>query len=295
MKNCDFTIHISVHYNILKSEYEGGTIIMKKKIVSMLLCVSMLAAMIVGCGSKEESTDAAAEEEKVIRVGCEATTPGWIQMDDAGNLSGYDYDVWMEIGERLGYEIDYQVMEWDGMWTMLDDGRIDSVGEQISVTDERKEKYHFADPYAYNYYCLLAAADNEKLQSMEDLESGMTICCETNTSDEIILAAVNEQYGIELEPMYYDGMSVQDVALGRCDTWPRAETSCITTVAEVDNLKILGRTNIIEENAHPFVKTERGEMLCELVNGALNEMREDGTLAELAMKWFELDITVKPE
>ena len=268
---------------------------MTKRLLAMLLCVSMASAMLIGCGSKEEATDeAAAEEEKVIRVGCEATTPGWIQMDDEGNLSGYDYDVWMEIGERTGYEIDYQVMEWDGMWAMLDDGRIDSVGEQISVTEERQEKYYFADSYAYNYYCLLAAEDNEALQSMEDLESGMTICCETNTSDEIILAAVNEEYGIELEPMYYDGMSVQDVALGRCDVWPRAETSCITTVAEVDNLKILGRTNVIEENAHPFAKTERGEMLCELVNGALAEMREDGTLSELALKWFDLDITEKP-
>lgn len=268
---------------------------MNKKIVSLLLCGAMISTMMVGCGSKEESDTTSSTEEKVIRVGCEATTPGWIQMDEDGNLSGYDYDVWMEIGKRTGYEIDYQVMEWDGMWTMLNDGRIDSVGEQISVTDERKEKYNFADSYAYNYYCLLAAKDNEELQSMEDLKSGMTICCETNTSDEIILNAVNEQYGIELEPMYYDGMSVQDVALGRCDVWPRAETSCNTTVVEVDNLKILGRTNIIEENAYPFSKTERGEELCELVNGALDEMREDGTLSELAMKWFDLDVTVKPE
>ena len=275
---------------------------MKKRIVSMLLCVSMVAAMLIGCGTKEEATEETASEaveetteEKVIRVGCEATTPGWIQTNEAGELEGYEYDIWMEIGERTGYEIDYQIMEWDSLWTMMESDRLDTVGEQVSITDERKEKYVFSDPYAYNYYCLLAAADNDALQSMDDLASGMTICCETNTSDEIILAAVNETYGIELEPMYYDGMSVQDVALGRCDLWPRAETSCITTVAEVDNLKILGRTSTIEENGYPFMQTERGEELAKVVTGALEEMREDGTLAELAMKWFELDITVKPE
>lgn len=273
---------------------------MKKRVLSMLLGMAMIAAMLVGCGSSgsESSSDessAGTSEEKVIKVGCEATTPGWIQTDEDGKLSGYDYDVWQEIGKRTGYEIDYQVMEWDGMWVMLDDNRLDSVGEQISYTDERAEKYNLSDPYAYNIYSLLCAADNEALQSMDDLKTGMTISCETNTSDELILDAINTEYGIELEPTYYDGMSVQDVALGRCDLWPRAYTSCVTTVKEVDNLKILGNTNVVESNVYPFAKTERGEELCKMVSETLNEMRDDGTLKELSEKWFETDITVKPE
>ena len=80
----------------------------------------------------------------------------------------------------------------------------------------------------------------------------MTISCETNSSDEIIVNKLNSEYNIELKPVYYDGMSVQDVALGRCDLWPRAETSCMLTVKEVDNLKILERTSIIETNTYPF-------------------------------------------
>lgn len=83
---------------------------MKKRIISVLLCVTMIMAVAVGCGSKksEESSDEGSnsEEEKVIHVACEATTPGWIQTDEDGNLSGYDYDIWQEIGERTGYEID---------------------------------------------------------------------------------------------------------------------------------------------------------------------------------------------
>lgn len=280
---------------------------MKKRLLSVALCISMGMLLIAGCaksGSESSSEDASvqdgstgveAEGTKVISVGCEATTPGWIQTDENGDLSGYDYDVWQEIGSRIGYEINYQVMEWDGMWAMLDDNRLDSVGEQISYNEERAEKYILSDPYAYNIYSLLCAKDNEELQSMDDLKTGMTISCETNTSDEIIVNALNEQYGIELEPTYYDGMSVQDVALGRCDLWPRARTSCETTVKEVDNLKILGDTNIVESNVYPFTKTDRGEELSGLVNGAIAEMREDGTLAELSDKWFGTDITVKPE
>ena len=265
----------------------------KKKLISLLMCGVMSIMALTGCSGGEDKE--AASDEKVISVGCEATTPGWIQSADNGELTGYDYDVWQEIGKRTGYKIEYKVMEWDGMWSMLDQGRLDSVGEQISMSPERKEKYNFSEPYAYNVYCLLSAKDNEELQTMDDLKTGMTISCETNTSDENIVNAIDKQFGIELKKTYYDGMSVQDVALGRCDLWPRAETSCITTVKEVDNLKILGKTDILEVNAYPFAKTERGEELSKVVSEAIKEMHEDGTLKKLSEKWFNTDISERPE
>lgn len=250
-------------------------------------------------GEKQSAEGVSASKEdggdRVITVGCEATTPGWVQTDENGKLSGYDYDVWQEIGRRIGYQIDYKVMEWNSLWLMLGDGRLDSVGEQISYNAERSEKYELSEPYAYNIYSLLCAKDNEKLKSMEDLKSGMTISCETNTSDGLIVAAIDKEFGIELKPMYYSGMSVQDVALGRCDLWPRAYTSCVNTVKEVDNLRILGNTNVVETNVFPFSRTERGEKLCELVSGALREMKEDGSLKKISEKWFDMDISIKPE
>ena len=63
----------------------------------------------------------------------------------------------------------------------------------------------------------------------------------------------------------------------------------------MDNLKILGKTNVLEVNVYPFAKTERGEELSKLVSGAIKEMHEDGTLKELSEKWFGKDVTVKPE
>ena len=137
---------------------------MRKKVLSVLLCATLVAGIAVGCGSKssseKSSADAKKSDKKVITVGCEATTPGWIQTDEKGKLSGYDYDVWQEIGKRIGYEIDYKVMEWDSLWVMLADNRLDSVGEQISYNSEREEKYNLSEPYAYNLYSLLCAKDN---------------------------------------------------------------------------------------------------------------------------------------
>ena len=52
-------------------------------------------------------------------------------------------------------------MEWDSLWVMLADNRLDSVGEQISYNSEREEKYNLSEPYAYNLYSLSFAQSNE--------------------------------------------------------------------------------------------------------------------------------------
>lgn len=269
--------------------------------VCMSLVIMALVAGISGCGKDNAGADKAGAnkaantntEDKVIRVGCEGATVGWVNADKDGKLEGYDYDIWQEIGKRTGYTIDYKAMDWAGMWPMIEDGRLDTIGNQVAITDERKEKYVFTEPYAYNYYCIICAEDNPELNTLDDLKTGMTISCHANSSDEVVMEKLNEKYGIELKPVYYKGMSVQDVALGRCDLWPRAETSSMITVKEMDNLKILGRTDLLEVNAYPFAKNERGQMLAELATNAIKEMREDGTLKELSEKWFGVDITTQ--
>jgi len=268
---------------------------MKKNRMSIVSVIALLLAMLCACTKAENnSASEKTNAENIIRVGCEATTPGWIQTDENGKLSGYDYDVWMEIGNRIGYKIEYRIMEWDGMWAMLNDKRLDSVGEQISYTDDRAKRYYMSEPYAYNIYSLLSRKNNKALQSMQDLKTGMTISCEPNSSDEIILNAIKAEYNVELKPLYFDGMSVQEVVLGRCDLWPRAKTSCLKTIEAIDGLMILGDTNIIETNVYPFHKDEKGKELCALVSKAITEMRADGTLKKLSEKWFGMDVSVKP-
>lgn len=266
-----------------------GGIVMKKVYKVVFATFVLFSAFLGGLNS------IFAEEEKVIHVGGDADTPGWIQMSEKGEPEGFDYDIWMEIGKRTGYEIDYQIMDWDGLWASLEANKLDCVANQVAMTDERKEKFIFTEPYAYNPYVLMCAEDNEKLQTVDDIESGMTIASQPHSSDEALVAAIEKKYDVKLEQKFYDGMTAQEIALGRIDLWPRAETAAIVTVNEIDNVKILGKFGEIEINGYPFAKNERGEELASVVNKALEEMREDGTLKELSEKWFNVDITQEPE
>ena len=61
------------------------------------------------------------------------------------------------------------------------------------------------------------------------------------------------------------------------------------------NIRQLNEKLVYEINAYPFRKDENGEKLSKEVSEALNSMREDGTLEELSIKWFNIDTTKSEE
>ena len=86
---------------------------MRKKVLSVLLCATLVAGIAVGCGSKssseKSSADAKKSDKKVITVGCEATTPGWIQTENSQVMT-------MMYGRRLEREsvMRLTIKSWNG-------------------------------------------------------------------------------------------------------------------------------------------------------------------------------------
>lgn len=283
----------------------------KRKLFLLLANLLMISLLLVACSGKElnEVTESSKDSQTVteetkendksnnekIIVGTEGSAFKWASVNDKGELEGYDVDTWNEIGKRLGREVEFKLMDWDALWPALEQGKVDSVANMISINATRLDKYHMSDPYAFNVYVLLASKENQEIQSLDDLKTGMKICCQSGSSDEIIVDHINEKYDIELEKVFYSGITVQDIVLGRVDVWPRAETSSIATVEEVPDLKILDRTDVLEKNGFPFVKDDEGKQLQEDVNKIIEEMKNDGTLKEISEKWFDVDLTIEPE
>ena len=61
-------------------------------------------------------------------------------------LKGFDVDVMNAIGEELGRDIQYETANFSGLFGMLESGRIDTVANQITITEERQKAYIFSDP-----------------------------------------------------------------------------------------------------------------------------------------------------
>ena len=145
----------------------------------MALVVSMLAALVSGCGAKNEDSGKEDTEKKeqttyekimdkgVLTVGTEGTYQPFTYHDESDTLTGYDVEVAKAIGEKMGVKVEFSEITWEGLLASLDNGTVDLVLNQVGVTDERKEKYDFSDPYLYSYIALIVNKDHNDITSWD--------------------------------------------------------------------------------------------------------------------------------
>lgn len=261
-----------------------------KRMISTVLVLALTGLMLMGCSGGDSKEDKGSEEGKrTIKISTTGEHAFFSETNDDGELQGFEIDVWNEIAKRLDLEIEWVTAGFPGVIELLDSGRVDTVADQIGITDERKEKYYFTDTYFYVPYKIVVAEDNNDIDSVEDLygkKLGLL-------NDDIAYS-----YFDELDPEgkieyvnYDDSTTVPtDVALGRLDATLMSALHIETVKAE-SGLKIKGVGEpIYTENAgYPFQKTEEGKELCDEVNAVINDLKEEGFLSETSVKWFGFD------
>ncbi len=249
----------------------------------ILLLGILLGTLFMACG-KEESN------KEVIRVG---TSGGYYPFTYTENdeLKGFDIDVWNEIGKRLEKEVEFKQAKFSGLFGMLDIGKIDTISNQITITDKRLEKYNFSLPYVYSGAQFFVAKGNPKgIKGIEDL-AGRRVATEVGTNYEEIVRELSKKIDFETV-VYNSGSLVKDVELGRVDTFMMDKVSIVELIKKNDlQIELLDKPAKYIANAFPFVKNEKSEGVMKEVNNALDEMRADGTLLEISKKYFGMDIT----
>lgn len=284
---------------------------MKKKIISLMMVMTMTCGLFAGCGSDKASNDAGTEsssdtasgsssddllsaikERGYITVAMEGTWAPWTYHDEDDNLVGFDVEVAKAVADELGVDVQYQEGEWDGLLAGVQSGRYDIMVNGVGYTEERAQAYTFSDPYCYNKTALIVRGDNEDIKSLEDLK-GKTTCNSANSTYQLIA----EEYGANvLDVETLDG-TLEMVLAGtdRADATLNAEASFLDYMnAHPDaNLKIVDYYPEAEKVCIIMPKGDSSDSLKEAINSAIEKLRADGTLSELSNKYFGGDITAE--
>lgn len=204
-------------------------------------------------------------------------------------LQGFEVDLWDEIGKRNGYQVEYVTASFSGLFGLLETGRIDTISNQITITDARKAKFLFADPYVVDGAQITVRKGNDTIQSVNDL-AGKTVAVNLGSNFEQLLRRDDKEGLINIKT--YDTGIEHDVALGRADAFVMDRLSALELIKKTGlPLQLAGEPFETIENAWPFLDTTRGQQLQSEVNQALVDMRADGTLHTISEKWFGADIT----
>mgnify|MGYP004636529019 FL=1 len=298
---------------------------MKKNFVSVILTAAMLTGTfaLAGCGSKAQNTDSntagtaesttdstdateagsdseeAADDQLAqikakgeIVVAMEGTWSPWTYHDENDELVGYDVEVAKAIAEKLGVKATFVEGEWDGLFAGMDAGRYDIVVNGVDITEERAQKYDFTEPYAYNRTAIIVKDDNDDIQSFEDLNGKHTANTISSTYAELA-----EKYGADVTGVDDLNQTFELLLSGRIDATLNAELTYYDYMkAHPDaKIKIAALTDDASEVAIPLRKGAASDNLRAAINQALEELRADGTLSELSVKYFGSDVSQAPD
>jgi cystine transport system substrate-binding protein len=258
---------------------------MKKVMVlglGLILAVSAFGGGKKAAGNSLDRIKAAGE----LVIGIEGTYPPYTYHDAANKLVGYDVEVAEAIAAKLGVKPRFVESKWDSLVIGLDTGLWDTVINQVSVTDARKEKYDFSVPYAYSHGVIVIRSDNNSIRSFEDLQGKSS--AQTTTSN---WAQLGESHGAKIIGTDGFNESVQLVIDSRADATINDDVTYADYRKEHPEspTKIAATSTDVSESAVILAKNQAE--LRDAISKALTELSADGTLSKLSLKYLNLDVS----
>jgi polar amino acid transport system substrate-binding protein len=228
-------------------------------------------------------------QEDTITVKADLPSPGWYNGDTVESIrSGFDFCLLANIAHRAGAEkIVLQNSSFDGL-VAGKAGDFDLTLNQITITDERRKVMEFSEPYFQSTAGVLVKKDSTV---DETTLSGSRIGVKQGTVGQILVADVIKP---KTAPDVFPGDPEQQaaVAAGRIDAGIQDLSIVLGAAAQSGGaLKVAGQIPTDETYG---VMMPKGSTNVDAVNEILTELREDGTLDDLASTYLTEAYGVDP-
>ncbi|MFT4260780.1 amino acid ABC transporter substrate-binding protein [Microbacterium sp.] len=255
---------------------------------ALTACSGSTAPEESGSSSSDSGSDFGLVKDGTLTVATEGTYRPFSFHEDngTGDLTGYDVEIIQAVGDKLGLTVEFQETQWDAIFAGLDAGRFDVIANQVTINDEREENYLFSAPYTVSPGVIIVAEDDDSITSFDDL-AGKT-AAQSLTSNWNDLAV---ESGATVEAVEGWAQAVALLRQGRVDATINDKLTFLD-YEKTDGptgLKIAAETDDAGEQAFTFTKDKQA--LVDAVDGALEELRADGTLAEISTKYFGEDVS----
>ncbi len=261
-----------------------------KKLAAVALAVVMSVSMLAGCGSSNDKKSASTSangtatvktaKDGVLTMATNATFPPY-ESYEGNDIVGIDADIAKAIADKLGLKLEIQDMEFNSIITAVQSGKADLGLAGMTVTDERKQSVDFTDSYATGIQSVIVK-EGSSIKSIDDLK-GKKIGVQLATTGDIY---AKDDFGEENVEEYNKGAdAVMALTSGKIDAVIIDNQPAKSFVETTDGLQILD-TDYVQEDYAAAIQKGNTDLL-NAVNGALKELKEDGTIQKILDKYIK--------
>lgn len=248
----------------------------KKWMIVML--AFMMGLGISGCGNQE------ADGEKIYKVATDVTFAPFEFQGSDKNYTGIDIDLLDAIAKDQGFQYEMQYLGFSGAVTALESNQADAVMAGMSITEDRKKKYDFSNPYYDSGVVMAVKADNTSITSYHDLK-GKRVAVKTGTEGAAFAESVKGQYGFEVAYFKDSPVMYEEVKTGGSAACFEDYPVMGYGIANGNGLKMV--TEMEKGAAYGFaVLKGRNNELLEMFNRGLENIKKDGTYDQILDRYI---------
>ena len=258
-----------------------------KRIFLAALCLASLHATALAA---DDSLKTVKQKGKLV-LGLDDSFPPMGFRNEDNQIVGYDIDLAREVAKRLGVQLVPQAIDWNAKEQELNTGKIDCIWNGFTITDERKQAMSFTKPYLRNAQVVVVKKGSpySTLASLKGKKVGLQA---GSSAAGALDAAKDFKASLAQVVEFKDNLTaLMDLEVRGVDA------VVMDLILAEDNIKRSGKAyTILKESLAPevfgvgFRKNDLA--LRDAVQGALEAMAADGTLAKTTTKWFGSDISV---
>ena len=246
----------------------------------------LLAALVVCCFATPQNSPAAEESQvDALRVG---VTPNYPPMIFRVNekITGLEADLARRLGKELDRPVRFVELAWDQQITALLEGKIDIIMSAMTITDARKVRINFTDPYLKSgLLATIRAGDSAKYNSVKSIVAdfpGVGVI-EGTTGEAYVRKNMSKSPRIVKLSKVSDAAS--ELRSRRVDVFVYDAPAVVWLVSENEaDLRVV-RELFSEEYLGWGVRRDDPELRAK-VNAALENWKKDGTLKDTVLRWL---------
>jgi polar amino acid transport system substrate-binding protein len=264
-----------------------------KKIIAIFILLSILAFTLAGCSGGGEKLQAIKDAGKLV-VYTDPNFPPFEFHGDNMEVIGVDMEIAKAIAAELGVELEIVESEFDGIITAISSGRGDIAISGMTITDDRKEKVDFSNPYITTIQYLILMNDSD-VAVMEDL-AGKRVGVALGYSGQWLMEdeaaeGVLEGAGTELVEYNSAMEATLDMKNGRIDAVVMDEfvAKSIAASQGVKAAELKYADGHIASEEYGVVIPKGNKDLVDEINKVIKRLVDEGKIQEWVAQYYVVD------
>ncbi|MDR0362794.1 MAG: basic amino acid ABC transporter substrate-binding protein [Planctomycetota bacterium] len=219
-----------------------------------------------------------------VVVGTNAEFMPFEYTDDDNNIIGYDIDVINAVGRAGGFDVRIHNQSFDTLVEGLETGKLDAVISGMTITEARREKIDFSEPYYNAAQVLVVQEKTPGYEKIGDIE-GKVVGVQLGTTGAGMAEEVMGENNPDLKQFRKYNEVFSELRIGRIDAIVVDLPVARAYVDKIPGIRI-SSPPMSEEEYGIAVRKGNAELLAK-VNAGLKAIHESGEYDEITAKWFQ--------